>query len=157
LDGGLAPGELVRFRFDIDFDENPTMGAPDYRNVLFDRGGHQQYGTSPEGISSSDNAKVVAKFSMTGMAPFSSRPFAFPDTSTPAGPFTDGIIFAPYIQSVSADPPAAFSLDTGAVVPEPASVFLLSLGFSAIAALHVRCEGRRRALAAVAVTGAKRG
>ncbi|MEX0612887.1 MAG: hypothetical protein WD738_01795 [Pirellulales bacterium] len=78
--GGLDPGELVRFRIDIDVDpgfpDPPFFVHPDYRTVLFDMNGIQVYGPDPFfPVGAEDNAQVTVTFSGGTMA----GPVAFAD------------------------------------------------------------------------------
>jgi hypothetical protein len=66
--GGLAPGDLVRFRIDIDVDAGlsnpPFYQYPDFRTVLFDKNGVQVYGNDPAFPNGAeDNAQATVKFS----------------------------------------------------------------------------------------------
>jgi hypothetical protein len=66
--GGVAPGDEVRFRIDIDVDagllDPPFYMYPDFRTVLFDKNGVQVYGPDPAFPSGAeDNAQVSVKFS----------------------------------------------------------------------------------------------
>ena len=63
-DGGLQPGELVRFKIDLDVDPefaDQVFAHPDYRTVLFDMNGFNVY----DGLqqqSDADNGKAVGDF-----------------------------------------------------------------------------------------------
>jgi hypothetical protein len=62
--GGLAPGELVRFKIDLDVDAGqPFFVHPDYRTVLFDMNGTQVYGPDPAAVAGQDNSVITLKFS----------------------------------------------------------------------------------------------
>ena len=84
LNGGLQPNEFVHFKIDIDADSAGPEYA-DYGTVLFDYNGHQWYDTSPEGISSADNAQVSAIYQMTGMPALTLGPVAFEDPEMTVG------------------------------------------------------------------------
>jgi hypothetical protein len=66
--GGLAPGETVHFRIDLDIDagfsDAPFYEFPDFRTVLFDMNGEQHYGPDPAfPPPAEDNAQVTVNFS----------------------------------------------------------------------------------------------
>ena len=66
--GGVAPGDEVRFRIDIDVDAGlpspPFYMYPDFRTVLFDKNGVQVYGADPAFPNGAeDNAQASVKFS----------------------------------------------------------------------------------------------
>jgi hypothetical protein len=66
--GGVAPGDEVRFRIDIDVDAGlpspPFYMYPDFRTVLFDKNGVQVYGPDPAFPNGAeDNAQASVKFS----------------------------------------------------------------------------------------------
>jgi hypothetical protein len=139
LEGGLQPNEFVHFRIDIDADSATNPQYADYGTVLFDYNGHQWYDTSPEGISSADNAQVSAIFQMTGMPPLTLGPVAFEDPKMSIGAdYVNGRRLARGSDRESVDPNRMFQLPI-ATVPEPGSVLLALAG-----ALGVSVCGRSR-------------
>ncbi|MCI0349251.1 MAG: hypothetical protein L0Z53_07495, partial [Acidobacteriales bacterium] len=95
--GGLAPGELVRFKIDLDVDpghpDPPFFIHPDFRTVLFDMNGIQFYDGNIVQNSSADNAQARVQFSDGSFA----DPATFIDEVV-TGPEADyyNDIFRPY-------------------------------------------------------------
>ncbi len=128
--GGLLPGQLVRFKIKLDVD--PTFAAqyaasfgaslPDYRTVLFDMNGVNVY----DGIthsSSADNAQAFVVFDPEGK----SNTAVFQDEPVAAGQYYNN-----NLRAYSAiDPVLIFQLEGSQEVPEPTSIGLAMLGLSA--------------------------
>jgi hypothetical protein len=139
--GGLLPGQTVRFKFKIGIDPSFAAGyaasfgssLPDYRTVLFDMNGINVYdGTS--GFDDKDNSKAHVVFGTGTTSPDS----VFPDAIVPVGQYYNS-----NLRSYSAtDPVNLFTLDGAAVVPEPASLGLVMLG---IAGLFLKPRSRQTA------------
>jgi len=139
LNGGLLPGQLVRFKFDIDVDAGAPFEAPapEYYTVLFDLDGVQQYGTSPPGMSTVDNGRITVKYEMEGMPPLTLGPFAFEDQ--PGGmmsQYLGGRNFPTYRETPSLV--GMFSIGPPQVIPEPGSVCLALLALAGAAGLRRR-------------------
>jgi hypothetical protein len=128
--GGLQPGDLVRFKIDLDVDAEFTdefFAHPDYRTVLFDMNGFNVY----DGLqqqSASDNAKVWAIFDPAVGANLITAPVALQDelVSGPAAEFYNDN----YRRYGEMDPVRTFQLvgGTGAVIPEPGTLALIYAG-----------------------------
>jgi hypothetical protein len=81
-DGGLAPGDLLRFKIDLDVDAayaGQIFAHPDYRTVLFDMNGLNVYDGFLQQDSSDDNAEATAIFDPASGANFSVGPWAIAD------------------------------------------------------------------------------
>jgi PEP-CTERM motif-containing protein len=129
-DGGLAPGELVRFRIDLDVDaafQGQFFANPDYRTVLFDMNGMEVYSGFEENMSSADNAKASAIFDPASGPNFTVGPVAIAD-QTVSGSSAD-FYNDNYREYKDKDPVRTFlvvgSLQT---VPEPGSALLAGVG-----------------------------
>ena len=120
LDGGLAKGETVRFRVDIDVDaDNPDGLFPrqDYRLVFFQS-------PSLGGDTDLSNSVVTAIFEEGDMTAEASG--TLPDYTTPFNNFFNNII-RPYGPMEGVDVFNFAATDTN-VIPEPSSIALISLG-----------------------------
>jgi hypothetical protein len=128
--GGLAPGQLLRFQINIDVDASflatykSAFGdsQPDYRTVLFDMNGLNVY----DGVvnpSSADNGKASVVFNPGGL----SEVVPFDDEPVAAGQFFNSNLR----QYRDMDPVLIFQLEGGTAIPEPASLGLLFVGISA--------------------------
>ncbi len=136
--GGLLPGQLVRFQINLDVD--PAYAAqyaasfgssqPDFRTVLFDMNGLNVY-TGVQKTSSDDNAQASVVFTPGGK----SSAVAFPDETVPAGQYYNNNLRA-YRAS---DPVLIFQIGGGTEVPEPSSIAFVMLLVSA-----TTCVLRRR-------------
>jgi hypothetical protein len=138
--GGLAPGEIVRFKIDIDVDEGfDFFPHPDYRTVLFDMNGVEVYGPDPNiPAGQTDNSQGTVMFS----------------DGTTAGPatFADETVPAPQSQFFNEtfraygimEPVDTFMISGGpTVIPEPASGVLALAGL--IGTLWLTARKRRTA------------
>jgi hypothetical protein len=128
--GGLKPGELVRFKIDLDVDAafaGQFFAHPDYRTVLFDMNGLNVYDGFLQQVSSNDNAKASAIFDPASGANFSVGPWAIAD-ETVAGAAAD-FFNNNYRRYRDMDPIRTFLIaGEGSVIPEPTSVVLTVLG-----------------------------
>jgi hypothetical protein len=145
--GGLQPGELVRFRIDLDVDAPNSGGLfehPDFRTVLFDMNGVQVYDSGmPVEVSSADNARVWAVFDPSTGPNFQTTPVALEDETIAApasGFFNQNMRRWGEMDSVHI-------FDTGGmfIIPEPSSSLLL-VGMACGLGLFVRS---RRLIAAI--------
>jgi hypothetical protein len=125
--GGLAPGEVVRFKIDIDVDaglpDPPFFVHPDYRTVLFDMNGLEVYGPDPNlPPGAEDNAQASVTFSGGTMA----GPTAFIDEII-SGP--QSIFFNDSFRPKGVmEPVDIFDVDDCFVIPEPGSSLLVMIG-----------------------------
>jgi hypothetical protein len=124
--GGLDPGEIVRFRIALAPDagqpDPPFFAHPDYRTVLFDMNGNQVYGPDPSiPAGQDDNSQATVKFSNGTTA----GPATFVDeviTGIQGDYFNN--IFRPYGLM---EPVDIFEIGGGpnVPIPEPASALLM--------------------------------
>ena len=142
-DGGLQPGEQVRFKIDLDVDPefaDQVFAHPDYRTVLFDMNGFNVY----DGLqqqSDADNGKAWVIFD----------PAVGADVATVPVPLHDEIVSGAaadfynnnYRSYGEMDPVRTFVLtgDGETVIPEPGGVALASI---AMLTGLVSCGGLRR-------------
>lgn len=127
--GGLLPGQLVRFQINLDVDPayaaqySASFGSsqPDFRTVLFDMNGLNVY-TGVQHSSSDDNAKASVVFTPGGK----SNTVAFPDEVVPVSQYFNNNLRV----YKASDPVLIFQIGGGTEVPEPSSVALLMLLFS---------------------------
>lgn len=127
--GGLLPGQLVRFQINLDVDPayaaqySASFGSsqPDFRTVLFDMNGLNVY-TGVQHSSSDDNAKASVVFTPGGK----SNAVAFPDEVVPVSQYFNNNLRV----YKASDPVLIFQIGGGTEVPEPSSVALLMLLFS---------------------------
>ena len=128
--GGLLPGQLVRFEIKLDVDPSfaSTYAAsfgdsrPDFRTVLFDMNGLNVY----DGVvhsDTSDNSHAFVVFNPggdSGVATFADEPVA-------AGQYYNNNLRA----YKGMDPVLIFQLEGSQQIPEPASIGLAVFGLSA--------------------------
>ena len=121
--GGLAPGEVIRFKIDLNVDPQfagQFFPHPDYRTVLFDMNGDNIY-DSENGIpNSSDNAVVSLTFDPASGPNFTAGGVPFSDPQVegdPANFFNDN-----YRRYTEMDPVRIFALNGGVAIPEPSSI-----------------------------------
>jgi hypothetical protein len=140
INGGLAPGELVRFRIDLDvdagLDDPPFFEHPDFRTVLFDMNGCNVYdnNTGCGSPNSADNAQATAMFSAGPQI----GPLSFPDatvTGTQAQFFNDNFREYGIMEGVD-----IFEIGDGFVIPEPAGAVLAVISLLG----GMLCSGRSR-------------
>jgi hypothetical protein len=144
-DGGLAAGEIARFKIDIDPDpeyKGLVFSNPDFRTVLFDMNGRNVYLNDPDGTSSADNASFTGKFEMSGMEPFITDPTFFEDriVGGAAGQYYNNI-YRPYGVMEEVDQFQFLSLGGGGEIPEPSTVALAMV--SLLGSLAVPAWARR--------------
>jgi hypothetical protein len=124
--GGLLPGQLVRFKIDIDVDPPNSGGLfeyPDFRTVLFDMNGVNVYDNTQQS-STTDNARVWVVYD----------PATGPNFSTVPVPFQDETVLPPASSFFNDnprewgenDPVRIFQIGGGEVIPEPSSIVLLA-------------------------------
>ncbi|MCI0332629.1 MAG: hypothetical protein L0228_05340 [Planctomycetes bacterium] len=136
--GGLAPGDLVRFRIDLNVDaglpDPPFYMFPDFRTVLFDMNGVQVYGIDPAfPPPEEDNAQASVFFSDSTML----GPKPLPDfevTGLQSQYFNAiqhprGVMEGVDIFTIGGGPP---------VIPEPGSAALAVLGLLGLLSLGAR-------------------
>jgi hypothetical protein len=153
--GGLAPGEKIRFKINLNVDpsfEGAYSGLfgtsdPDYRTILFDMNGKNVYDPGqPVNVSSADNAMAYTVFDPAVGANFQTNPVPFADEPVPAGNFFNNFLR----QYGEMDPVLIFDLEgsttPGGTIPEPNSGALALLGL--MGGLFTRLRSRRRAIAA---------
>jgi hypothetical protein len=142
--GGLQPGQLVRFKIDLAVDPDfadDFFKFPDYRTVLFDMNGFNVY----DGLQQqnpSDNARAWVVFDPALGANFATQPVPLADelVSGAAADFYNNN----YRRYGETDPVRTFLLNGGGtgVVPEPQSMI-----FAILAVLGtVSCNPRPRRL-----------
>jgi hypothetical protein len=127
--GGLLPGQLVRFQVNLDVDPAyaatyaASFGAsqPDFRTILFDMNGVNVY----DGVvntSSDDNAETFVVFNPGGKSSVS----VFDDETVAAGQYFNSNLR----QYTAMDPVLIFQLEGSQAVPEPTTIGLAMLGLS---------------------------
>jgi hypothetical protein len=142
-DGGLQPGEVVRFKIDLNVDPafaEQVFAHPDYRTVLFDMNGFNVY----DGLqqqSDADNSKAWVIFDPAVGADVATLPVPLHDelVSGAAADFYNNN----YRRYGEMDPVRTFVLNGGgeAVAPEPSGALLASI---AILTGLASCGGSRR-------------
>jgi len=128
--GGLQPGELVRFKIDLDADAEhagAVFDHPDYRTVLFDMNGFNVYDGLQQ-TSAGDNSKVWVLFDPAAGANFPTDPVALQDEQV-AGAAAD-FYNENYRRYGEMDPVRTFLVTGGtqAPIPEPSTALLLVAG-----------------------------
>ena len=145
INGGLDPGEVVRFKIDLDVDaayEGQIFPHPDFRTVLFDMNGNNVYEGGLIHFSETDNAQVNVKFEMPGMPPVTVGPATFEDqiVADVSGQYYNNI----YRRYGIMEPVHTFLVGAaGTVVPEPSSLSLGVFGCLGGAVMGVRARRRR--------------
>jgi len=121
--GGLAPGEVIRFRIDLDVDAGieGLFPHPDFRTVLFDM-------NDMDGNGMSDNSVVTATFAnpsnTSQTATASAQLMDFGVTGPQAQYFNQSI--RPYSQMEGVDVFSLQGITPATVVPEPTSIGIAS-------------------------------
>ncbi len=138
--GGLLPGELFRFKIEIDID--PSFAAqyaalygdsvPDFRTVLFDMNGSNVY-DGVQQVSSADNALAWVVLDPASGPDVPSDPVAFPDFSVAAAAFFNNNLR----DYRTMDPVLIFEVD-GELIPEPASACLIMMALAAVSLIRHR-------------------
>jgi hypothetical protein len=142
LGGGLQPGDLIRFKVDLDVDAafaGQFFAHPDYRTVLFDMNGMNVYDGFLDDVDIADNAKASAIFDPASGPNFTVGPVALSD-ATVTGAAAD-FYNNNYRKLRDRDPVRTFSVvgEGDGVIPEPGSIVLLIAGIVAgIATLRRR-------------------
>lgn len=138
-DGGLAPGDTLRFKIDLDVDaayQGQFFQHPDYRTVLFDMNGFNVY-DALQYFSTDDNAVARAVYTPA------SGPSFIPDSVV----FEDALVVGPesqfynnnYRRYNEMDPVRIFAAGgQAAQVPEPTSAVLGACALAGMAALSRR-------------------
>jgi hypothetical protein len=131
LGDGLAPGELIRFKIDLDVDAafaGQFFAHPDYRTVLFDMNGMNVYDGFLEDVNTADNAKASAIFDPASGPNFTIGPVALAD-STVTGAAAD-FYNNNYRKLRDRDPVRTYSVvgEGDGVIPEPGSIVLFLAG-----------------------------
>jgi hypothetical protein len=144
-DGGLQPGELVRFKIDLDVDaehEDELFAHPDFRTVLFDMNGINVYDDTQQN-STADNARVWAIFDPAIGSNFQTTPVALQDETVPglaANFFNDNLR-----RWGEPDAVRIFEVGGSFVIPEPSSAVLFA-GMSCGLGLLLRSRRRTAAI-----------
>jgi hypothetical protein len=135
--GGLLPGQTVRFKVKLDVDPAyaatyaASFGAslPDFRTVLFDMNGNNVYDNTT-GKDTSDNSQSWVTFDPDGKSSVAT----FQDETVAAGQYFNSN-FRPY---KAMDAVLIFNLEGSSAVPEPASVVLLVSGLAGVLCIRRR-------------------
>jgi len=133
--GGLLPGELFRFKVNIDVDASFATqykalfgdSQPDFRTVLFDMNGSNVYDGTQQ-VSSADNAKAWVVFDPASGPNVTTDSVAFSDAPVAAAAFFNNSLRGSCC--CASDPVLIFEVD-GELIPEPASALLMlgAVGF----------------------------
>ena len=126
--GGLLPGQVVRFKIALDPDAGENFFAkPDYRTVLFDMNGRNVYDGNTIVDSSTDNATISAAFKLANGTTLTAGPTPFADPSVVG-------VEAQYYNNIYRHYGVMEPVDTFLVqgsangVPEPSSLALAAIG-----------------------------
>jgi hypothetical protein len=138
--GGLLPGEVVRFQIKLDVDPSfaaqysALFGAsrPDFRTVLFDMNGVNVYDNNVVNKSSADNAQAFVVFNPGGQSLIQ----AFEDFDVAAGQYYNSNLR----EYTAMDPVLIFEIG-GELIPEPGSAALAMMGLATL--LLGRLRSRR--------------
>lgn len=136
-DGGLAPGQKVRFRIEIGVDANQTMiqqqwPHPDFRTVLFDINGIDAYGLTPLTAREEDQTDNSSGYGIfrKGQTIIKSTRTTLPDYLL-YGP--TGNVFNQHFRSwAGPEEVHIFGAEVTAMVPEPGSFLLSALGIAVL-------------------------
>jgi hypothetical protein len=145
-DGGLDPGDTMRFKIDLEVDaafKSQFWPQPDYRTVLFDMNGTNIYDGNLQQVSSDDNAAATAFFKK-GDVTFTVGPWQFADELVVAGAafYNDN-----YRKYRDPDPIRTFLvLGVSQAVPEPSCIALAAIGL--VGGLLTTRRTRRAAISA---------
>lgn len=135
-DGGLAPGESIRFKVNLNVDASYAAtyaslfgnADPDFRTILFDMNGRNVYEPGmPVNVSSSDNAHAWAIYNPATGANFQTDPAPFADDPVAAANYFNNLAR----QYGEMDPVLIFDLEgttSHGEVPEPTGALLVLLG-----------------------------
>jgi PEP-CTERM motif len=134
--GGLLPGDTVRFKIKLDVDPayaatyaaNFGSSLPDFRTVLFDMNGNNVY-DGTQNVSSADNSQAFVIFTPGGKGSTAT----FEDETVAAGQFFNNNLR----EYRAMDPVLIFNLE-GSQIPEPASVGLAMIGLAAVGLMRSR-------------------
>ena len=161
-DGGLAPGQKVRFRIEIGVDTDETTirqrwPHPDFRTVLFDINGVDAYGPTPSASRPSIGSPGIDAYGLTplaatdedqtdnssgygvfrkGQKTFTSTRTTLPDYLV-YGPTGNGTFLRPVFNQnfrswAGPEEVHIFGANVTAMVPEPGSFLLSALGIAAL-------------------------
>jgi hypothetical protein len=155
-DGGLAPGQKVRFRIEIGVDADQTIirqqwPHPDFRTVLFDINGIDAYGPTPPASRPSIGSPGIDAY---GLTPLTAGEEDRTDNSSSYGVFRKGqtaitstrttlpdyllygptgSVFNQHFRSwAGPEEVHIFGAEVTAMVPEPDSLLLTSLGIAVL-------------------------
>jgi hypothetical protein len=127
--GGLKPGEVVRFKIDLAPDAGTNLFAhPDFRTVLFDMNGKNVYDGNLIQVSSADNAELTATYGLSGGSSLTAGPIALEDTPVVGveGQYYNGIFRHYGIM----EPVDTFArAGSVAAIPEPGTLVLAAIAF----------------------------
>jgi hypothetical protein len=155
-DGGLAPGQKVRFRIEIGVDAHHTTirqqwPHPDFRTVLFDINGIDAYGPTPTASRPSIGSPGIDAY---GLTPLTAPGEDQTDNSSGYGVFRKGqtivqstrttlpdyLLYGPtgnvfnqhFRSWAGPEEVHIFGADVTAMVPEPGSFLLSALGIAVV-------------------------
>jgi hypothetical protein len=126
--GGLLPGQVVRFKIALDPDAGENVfSKPDFRTILFDMNGKNVYDGNLIVDSSTDNSTISAGFKLTNGTTLTAGPTPFLDPSVVGveGQYYNNI----YRHYGVMEPVDTFQVQGSvAGVPEPSSLVLAAIG-----------------------------
>jgi hypothetical protein len=126
--GGLKPGEVVRFKIALAPDAGTNLYAhPDFRTVLFDMNGRNVYDGNLIQVSSDDNAQLTAIYGLTGGGTLAAGPVALEDTTVVG---VESQYYNGVFRHYGVMEPVDTFAKAGSVasVPEPGTLVLAALG-----------------------------
>ena len=129
---GLDPGEVLRFRIEIDPKANDVFPYPDFRTVLFDMNGDD----------SSDNSKISVVFTQTSPPNDSAtleNMLPDYDVEGPQAFYANANMRGHEMEGVD-----IFPLSDSRLIPEPSSLMLLTFGCIAVLVSSNRLRSSRR-------------